>query len=664
MDRQLTITFRKDLQGLRAIAILLVVMAHLHLSVFEGGFIGVDVFFVLSGYLITGLLLKEFYAKNNISFLRFYARRLRRLLPSLLFMIVTVFITATLLLSTYELIPKTKSIVYATTWTSNLYFAFSVVDYFSEMELQDMFLHTWSLAVEEQFYLVWPFIIFLVLSVFLKMALQKNVQLKFLLLIFSILFLTSFIVSIYWSYNRPLWAFYLMPSRIWQFSLGAIVLVFSEIVASKVSTIGRDEIKNILPLQLIGVVLIFISSIFIKPNQIYPGWLALAPSVGAALVLLKSNQLRILSNSVLVWIGDRSYSWYLWHWPIFILAYAYGIGETTSEILFLIILSLIIASFSYSFVEIPFWKGKLSQISTSRSISTSMISMLLIVSVTLLVKIEQYEKLEQMKLASNPITSQPLDFPVIYSHDCDSWYKSSNVKYCTYGDNSYEKTVVLIGDSILAQWFSLVSEIFKAPNWRLVVVTKSSCPMVDEEFIYERIGKVYEVCSNWREKVLDDLPRLNPDIIVVGSSSTYSFTDEQWLEGSRRVVAKLSEISDNVLIIPGTPFLPFDGPSCLMRAYEKEANLTSIISKEMCTTTSINNRVLKVSELLQDVSSKFKNVNILALNEYVCPNNKCSALTNDGVVVFRDRQHLRDTFVRSLATDVSTQIKSIGIKIN
>ena len=162
--------YRQDLQGLRAIAVTLVVLAHLNIPYIEGGFVGVDIFFVLSGYLITGILIKEFDSTNSINFARFYARRLKRLLPSLIFMIVAVLFVSAFILSPYEVISKSKSVVYASTWTSNLYFTFSEVGYFSEIELRDIFLHTWSLSVEEQFYLIWP--IFILLT--LKTIQEKN----------------------------------------------------------------------------------------------------------------------------------------------------------------------------------------------------------------------------------------------------------------------------------------------------------------------------------------------------------------------------------------------------------------------------------------------------------------------------------------------------------
>lgn len=155
------LTFRPDLQGLRAIAVLLVVFAHSGLAVAQGGFIGVDVFFVLSGYLITGLLVREFEGSGRIVFVQFYAKRLKRLLPALIAMLSVSYSVAVWVLSGVEARTQLASAPFAATWTSNLYFAFTTLNYFNELATRDVFLHTWSLGVEEQFYLIWPAVLLL-----------------------------------------------------------------------------------------------------------------------------------------------------------------------------------------------------------------------------------------------------------------------------------------------------------------------------------------------------------------------------------------------------------------------------------------------------------------------------------------------------------------------
>ena len=212
-------TYRKDLQGLRAVSILLIVLAHSSLGIFEGGFVGVDVFFVLSGFLITGILQKELYQTNGISFINFYGRRLKRLLPALLFMILIVFLSSLFLLSDIELNAQLESTNFALTWISNIYFSYRDIDYFNELLTQDMFLHTWSLGVEEQFYIIWPIIMIIIF----KINLKTKINYVYILVIILIL---SFITSILWMFIDPVSSFYMMPSRIWQFTLGALVYFY------------------------------------------------------------------------------------------------------------------------------------------------------------------------------------------------------------------------------------------------------------------------------------------------------------------------------------------------------------------------------------------------------------------------------------------------------
>ena len=213
-------SYREDLQGLRAIAVLLVVLAHAGWSELEGGFVGVDVFFVLSGYLITGILVRELTGTGKIDLLKFYTRRLRRLLPALLVMVAVSFAVAVQLLSAAEARSQLGSSPYAVSWTSNLFFALRTVDYFDQLSVKDLFLHTWSLGVEEQFYLVWPAFL---LALFALGARLGGSGERWLLPGVIVAGLTSLVLCLYWTSAAPEFAFYLMPARIWQLSLGALV---------------------------------------------------------------------------------------------------------------------------------------------------------------------------------------------------------------------------------------------------------------------------------------------------------------------------------------------------------------------------------------------------------------------------------------------------------
>lgn len=658
-----TLDFRPDLQGLRAIAITLVVLAHAGMPGLSGGFIGVDVFFVLSGYLISGLLVREYLGNGRIRLLGFIARRLKRLLPALLVMLGLVMLAGSVLLSGHEFTEQTASVAYAATWTSNLFFTFTTFDYFAELHLRDLFLHTWSLGVEEQFYLVWPSLAILLITL-VKSVHGGRGGWNLLLAAIGVLFIGSLALSLYWSAKAPLWAFYLMPSRIWQFSLGAGVFVWLEF--RRRQSIGAAEGEP--PrwwagMGFVGIVLVIGSAVFLHPQMVYPGGWALLPSVGTAMVIAAGHHKSahgiagILSHPAMVWIGDRSYSWYLWHWPLLMLGFAWGLAGNPTAVPALVLLALGFATLSYRWVELPLWKGRLSRLAPVRSVAFSVLAIGVATS-TLSQANLMFE--DTVDRGAQLAVSARMDMPRIYGTGCDTWYTDATVRPCVIGDSDAEKTVVLFGDSIGAQWYSVLPEIFTTPDWRLVVLTKSACAIVDEDYFYDLAGGVYEVCADWRNQALDELETLKPDVVIVGSSSRYGFSEQQWLGGTQRVFDRLSRISGHVIVIPGTPQLSFDGPGCLERWLARnESGADS--DKSVCRERSTNQAALSVAGYIERVAGAFENIGVLDLNDLVCPDGYCAARNTQGLVVYRDQQHLTASFVRAQAPVVRERLQDLGL---
>jgi len=657
------LSYRPDIQGLRAIAITLVVLAHAEISAISGGFVGVDVFFVLSGYLITGLLVREYASSGSIQLTRFIARRLKRLLPALLVMLMLVVLIAPALLSNYEVREQSASVVYAVTWTSNLFFAISTLDYFADLQTRDLFLHTWSLGVEEQFYVIWPLLILLTLVIMTR-KLGRGGHHTQLLLVLGLLFVGSLGLSLYWATTQPLWSFYLMPSRIWQFALGAVVFAWFHSRSQGIEGAPTPELSRSWGFWsgVLGLVLIIGSAMLLHPNLTYPGLWALLPSLGATLVIAAGHQTEVkgascvLAHPVLVWIGDRSYSWYLWHWPILMLGFAWGMQNRLVETAILVAISLPLAMLSYRWVEQPFWKGRLSRATPVRIILLSILAMLMVIAGAL-----NYLNPRDENTRSNPISIDARsDIPIIYAHGCDAWYSNANVHPCLIGEPDANNTVVFLGDSIGAQWFSLLPEIFRAPEWRVIILTKSSCAMVDEDYFYTRIGQIYTVCTEWRNAVLDYLPSLRPGIVFLGSSSTYNFSETQWVDGSARVLARLTAVADQVIVLPGTPSLSFDGPGCLAR--QARAAHESVPDSPICRESLTNTHNADVARYLEQAVQRFPNAMLLDLNDLVCQGGHCAAQNPDGLVVFRDNQHLTDTFVRAQIPKVVERLKALGLQ--
>lgn len=657
--------YRADIQGLRAIAVALVVLVHAGVPGFTGGYIGVDVFFVLSGYLITGLLVNEHASAGRIHYLGFLTRRLKRLLPAMLAVLLTIGAVAPLLLSAYETRMQTGSFPFAATWTSNFFFAFAEFDYFAALKQKDLFLHTWSLGIEEQFYIVWPW---LILAAFLGAGKPgaAAVPVNRLLALFAGVFVASLLLCLYWARAEPLLGFYMMPARGWQFALGAIVfLILHPLPAARGEGFAARLAALRVPAGTVGLGLIIGSAILLDAELTYPGYYALFPSCGAAAVIFAGTAgsppgpNKVLAMRPFVWLGDRSYSLYLWHWPVLLLGDAYGLTSMPLGVVLLITLSVALSSLSYKFIELPFWKGRLSSPRPAPTIVAAGLAM--IVSVY---AIHEYRD----QTAGGPAVARGTasydprtDAPAIYTagFDCDTHASSAEVEPCGSGSADAPRTAVLLGDSIGAQWVSVLPEIYVPPDWQVLVLTKSSCVMLDERLYYERIGAIYEVCEQWRNASLDYIAELAPDVVFVGMSSNYQFSESQWVEGLARVLARLSSAADNIVVIPGTPTLSFDGPSCIEQPYRFSFRLVD--SRRECEERMSRDQTVVITRLLETAVARFENVQLMDLNDLVCPNRRCAAQREDGLVVFRDHQHLTDSFVVSQIPEVRRRLAAMGL---
>ena len=342
------IIYRPEIDGLRAIAVFAVIFYHLEFSILgniilKGGFIGVDIFFVISGYLISAIILKELETKGSFSFLNFYERRARRLLPVLFFVICATIPFAYFYLISASIIDYSKSILYSIFFTSNFYFLLTKQLYADVSSLLKPFLHTWSLSVEEQFYIILPIII-----VISYKFIKKNL---FILLIFLTLF--SFFSSIVLESIHPSLSFYLIFSRGWELLFGVIL----SILENKYGRQKYQKFSNFF--ILLGFLLLFQSLFFFHKNMSHISFYLLFPIIGTSLIIWYSNNnnffTKILSSKIFVGLGLISYSLYLWHYPIFAFARIGNYFQNNFIFISLIILITIILSIlSYFYIEKPF----------------------------------------------------------------------------------------------------------------------------------------------------------------------------------------------------------------------------------------------------------------------------------------------------------------------
>ena len=371
-----TTSFRPDLEGLRGVAILLVVACHAAIPLAGAGFIGVDVFFVLSGFLITGILVVEVERTRRIDLVAFYARRARRILPAAAVVLVSTLAAATVILSPLDVPRISSDALAAAVSMANVHFALSATDYFAPTG-QSPLLHFWSLSVEEQFYLVWPAL--LLLGARLRRP-RFGVALVCGLVLIGSLGLSLWMTAV----SGP-WAYYSLPTRAWQLAAGgalALAMLSPRRLPAPIAT----------PLGWIGVVLIVASLVLIGPMTAYPGMAAAVPTLGALALIAAGTATGspgwlVLGRAPLRWLGRISYSLYLWHWPILVLgASAAGLadGEMGSPVdqlelrLGLVGVAVVVAAVSWRLIEEPFRVGRLSRGGHRRSLATAAAALMVI----------------------------------------------------------------------------------------------------------------------------------------------------------------------------------------------------------------------------------------------------------------------------------------------
>ena len=641
--------FRADIEGLRAVAILLVVAAHANVPWLAGGFVGVDVFFVLSGYLITGLLLREATATGAIRFADFYARRFRRLMPGLLLMLACTGLAAWLLVAPAEQPAQALAAVAAAAWISNFHFAFSSLGYFTPGAETNLYLHTWSLGVEEQFYLAWPALLALALGAWKGSA--RGTKPERLRTALVAVLVASLLASLWWTRNEPLLGFYMMPSRAWQFALGALVFLQFDTRTDGVPVDAAPSAPRRLPPACgwAGLGMIVAAALLLDEHRPYPGTWALLPSIGTAAVLAAGTQASsvgagwLLSLRPMQGIGRISYAWYLWHWPVLLLGANVLRPDIAGNRLGLVLLSLALAFASYHWVESPLRRRPGLVARPRLAVAGALVCIGIAAALGLRWQGYADDRLRQPDQL--PFQAVRNDAPEIYALPCDEWYHSADVRPCVFGAEDARRTAVIMGDSIGLQWFPAIAGIFDPPEWRIVVLTKSSCPMVDARFFYARIGRVFTECDQWRHDALRYVAQLAPDIVILGSTATYGFSRSDWIEGTTRVLGSVAGAAGKVAVLRATPVLPFDGPACLA---PRSALHRFLAGGNACASAAADPQNDDVFQWLELAAARFENARVVDMTDAVCPSGVCRAQLDD-MVVYRDSQHLTATFAASLS---------------
>jgi hypothetical protein len=408
--------------------------------------------------------------------------------------------------------------------------------------------------------------------------------------------------------------------------------------------------------NLIGIVCIISAAIFYSDSMRYPGFLALLPAFGTALILFdnpEKSPTRLLSKillnqPVIQFLGNISYSLYLWHWPILIIGGAI-FGQSVLGNLGLVALSILLASLTFYWVERP-----IRAIKIQWRLVTLILAALGMALVFFLMSFWQ-KQIDQLlsSPAQTAIKAKMMDVPEIYSiPNCDTWYHSSQVQACQFGPKNAAHTLVLFGDSVLAQWFPAFAKIYLAePDWRIVVFTKSACSASTVHYFYPRIKSAYTVCDEWRDQALRDIAALRPDVVVMGSTH-YDFTPTQWIDGTQKTLDWLSPAAKAVVVMSPTPELGFNGLNCLA----SKANWPAWLPQtQHCRSKLAPETPSSVINLLKQAAKPYPNVRVFDFSAQICPQGLCHAKIADHIV-YRDGQHLTASFIESLAPEVQKQL--------
>jgi peptidoglycan/LPS O-acetylase OafA/YrhL len=459
------IKYRPEIDGLRTISVFAVIIYHANFilfghTFFGGGFIGVDIFFVISGYLITTLILKEIYKTNQFSFKYFYERRIRRILPVLLFVIIITSIISYFILLPSSLLDFGKSILSITTFSSNFYFWLTGKKYGEESELLKPLLHTWSLSIEEQFYILFPIFLIIIIKFFRKQ----------LLTILFLTFLVSLFFSEYFSKNHSSFNFYMIFSRGFELLVGSLLSYF-ELNKGKMLKKSYSIVELIFP--SIGVILILYSFLYFNINKIFhPSVATLIPVTGVSLIILfaKKEQLitRILASKVFVFFGLISYSLYLWHYPIFaFLRYVDVFNSSIWIKILAVLLTIMLSVFSYYFIERPFRNKNIISIKTLNTYILISVGILLSY-VFFIIKTEgiknRFPNIFSAELSHKTFANKDKDYSTILKYD--------NIKY----------NVFLIGDSHAESLQFILNKRLKEINYNLFSFITSDAYLYIQNF--------------------------------------------------------------------------------------------------------------------------------------------------------------------------------------
>ncbi len=657
-----TTGYRPEIDGVRALAVVAVVAYHAGIPGFSGGYVGVDVFFVISGFLITGLLARELEHTGRVSVAGFYGRRARRLLP-----VAALVSVATVAVGWWVQSPLTRRDLAAdalatSTYTINLRLAAQQLDYLRANLAPSAFQQFWSLAVEEQFYLVWPLLLVVLLRGVSPRRRAGGV--------IAVVCCASFALAVSRVGPSPAWAFYSLASRGWQLGSGALL------------ALGWYRVERVLPRSarrlalVLGLGAIAVSVIGFGESTPWPGWWALVPTLGTVLVLLGPTSTdgrlaALLSARPARWVGLRSYSWYLWHWPAMVFVAAWldrSIGGWPA--ILMAAASLGLAAVTYRWVEQPVRRSPRLVGSPRRSVALGLGTTIVLATVFLaLMSVpgdvvgpgERAEDIARRALDARRLDEAALveevpsnlvpalagadqDLPTVYDDGCHRSILQTTPILCGYGDARADRRVVIFGDSHAAQWVPALDALGRRAHFTLVPITKAGCPAADVTVYDGSLRRAYTECDRWRASALQMIADLGADLVLVTNTSRYVAegndgppSNAEWTAGFEATLTALAEHAPTALL-GDTPYPKEYTPDCLA---EHLGDATAC-------TLDRGASVDREFAALEASSAAAAEVPYVPTTDLVCGRVRCPVIVGN-VLVYRDDSHLTAVYAERLA---------------
>ncbi|MFE9955802.1 acyltransferase family protein [Micromonospora sp. NPDC005299] len=668
-------------------AVGLVLLYHAGLPFLPGGFVGVDVFFVISGFLITGQLLTEIERTGRVSLLGFYARRAKRILPAATVVLAATAVAVRLFVPRGQWQEIGGDIAAAAIYVVNWRFADRAVDYLAADAPPSPVQHFWSLAVEEQFYLVWPLLI--ILAILAARRLRRSNVRPVLWVGLAILAVPSFVWSIVETATSSERAFFVSTTRLWELAIGAGIALIA-------TSAARMPRALAVILGWLGLAAIVTAALLVTAATAWPGYAAALPTLGAAAVIAAGaaagsrGPVLVLGTRPFRWVGDLSYSLYLWHWPMLIVAGAYWGDLSLKRGLAVALASVVPAWITFRLVENPLRYSR--AISTSPRLALSLggnFTMAGICAGLALVLTGAWAAAATPSgdryapgaalLATTPgtapigpvperfdfIAPDPLkltqgfmDVPDTNRDKCFQQVVGAEVLSCTYGNPDGATTVALVGDSKMDQWLPAFQVLAAQNDWKLVIAAKAACPFTSARVLKgDGSHKPYTDCMEWNRTLLRRLAEERPDYVVTSQSAGSALdaagkeSVDAMIAGVRSSWKALDSAGVKVVVLANNPH---PGPAIVQCADKNRKHLSA------CAFDRERHEQDPAFLMQRKAVAGMPEVKMIDLFDAICPTEKCPVVFGN-VLIYRGGSHIGAAYVKTTAPHLARALSDIGV---